>query len=270
MLVVSLIVQCIFLLGALIFSAKLTLQSHSIVTGGLWLYALIVLWVMLFSVIIPGVLVGAGLASHDVVDAFPEATGVVPVVLLYWVPAFIFAGLVRRFARGANIPAGGGTLPRFEDYSIQAGYTNVGHVPYASIEEFFSLVATGSTHEQAVENLRKRFEERVSWMIGKGEPIPRPGSGRAKPKFAPNEQIEALRPFVDEFWSEILGTCYATSFVSNESRLSTWEQYVPGGKSALIQKIKDRYGVDITAFYDAPIPDVLGRIQQGKSDANRS
>jgi hypothetical protein len=80
--------------------------------------------------------------------------------------------------------------------------------------------------------------------------------------FAPNDQIEALRPFVDEFWSEILGTSYLTSYVSNQSQLDTWERYVPGGRAALIERVKQRYGVDISEFYDEPLPLVLRRIRE--------
>jgi len=151
--------------------------------------------------------------------------------------------------------------PKFENYRIKTGYTNVGHVPYASIEEFFALGATGATHDEAIWNLRREFEKRVACMKERGEPIPLPGSGKGRARFASNDEIEALRPLVDEFWTEILGTSYATSFVSNESRLSTWDHYLPGGRAELILKVKDRYGVDISPYYDEPIPTVLQRIR---------
>ena len=89
-----------------------------------------------------------------------------------------------------------------------------------------------------------------------------PGRKTSRPKFAPNDQVESLRPFVDEFWSEILGTSYSTSFVSNGSVLSSWEHYLSGGREELIQKIKDKYGVDIADYYDEPIPIVLTRIKE--------
>jgi len=155
----------------------------------------------------------------------------------------------------------GASEPRFEDYRIKTGYTNVGHVPYASIEEFFALGATGTTHNEAIWNLRPEFEKRVAYMKERGEPLPLPGSGRGKARFASNDQIEALRPLVDEFWSEILGTSYATSFVSNESRLSAWDHYLSGGREELIRKVKEKYGVDISSYYDDPIPAVLQRIR---------
>jgi len=151
--------------------------------------------------------------------------------------------------------------PKFENYRIHTGYTRAGHVPYASIREFPFLMATGETHNEAIWNLRPIFEERIRQMKERGEPVPLPGSGRAKARFAPNDQIEALRPLVDEFWSEILGTSYATSFVSNESSLSSWDHYLPGGRAELIQKVKEKYGVDISSYYDEPIPVILRRLQ---------
>lgn len=152
--------------------------------------------------------------------------------------------------------------PKFENYRIKTGRTRIDRVPYAAIDEFFNLIATGATEDEAIWNLRPLFEQRVQMMKEQGRPIPLPGSGRGRARFAPNDRIEALRPFVDEFWSEILGTSYATSFVSNESRLSTWAgHYLPGGRTELIQKVKTKYGVDISPYYDEPIPVVLRRIQ---------
>jgi len=78
--------------------------------------------------------------------------------------------------------------------------------------------------------------------------------------FAPNDRIEALRPFVEEFWDAILGTSYSTSYVSNFSRFSSWEHYV-GGREALIARVRAVYGVDISHYYDGLIADILIRIR---------
>jgi hypothetical protein len=40
------------------------------------------------------------------------------------------------------------------------------------------------------------------------------------------------------------------------------ERYLPGGRAELIQKVRAKYGVDISAYYDEPIPVVLRRIQE--------
>ena len=81
-------------------------------------------------------------------------------------------------------------------------------------------------------------------------------------EFAPNDEIEKLRPFVDEFWRLIFGTSYETSFVSNESILDAWEHYV-GDREAVIKQVQWFYGVDITPYYDEPIPNVLRKVRQG-------
>jgi hypothetical protein len=154
---------------------------------------------------------------------------------------------------------------RFEDYKIKTGYTNVGHVPIASLEEFFALTGTGDTHEEAISQLKDEFYKRIDLMEQRGEPIPRPGSGKARARFADSDQVESLRPFIDEFWSEILGTSYLTSFVSNKSRLSSWEHYVSGGRPSLIRRVKEKYGVDISDFYDEAIPVVLRRIRDAST-----
>jgi hypothetical protein len=72
-------------------------------------------------------------------------------------------------------------------------------------------------------------------------------------EFAPNDQVEALRPFVDEFWSRILETSYATSFVSNESTLESWQHYV-GGRVELIERVRLAYGVDTASTTTSPYP----------------
>ncbi len=87
---------------------------------------------------------------------------------------------------------------------------------------------------------------------------------RAPIGFAPDDRIQALHPFIDEFWEQVLGTSMATSFVSNESRFSSWEHYV-GGREQLIARVQEQYGVDISHFYDDPIPDVLRRIRDASS-----
>jgi len=153
---------------------------------------------------------------------------------------------------------------RFEDYEVHTGYTKAPVPrPWARIRELFSLVGIGDTPEDAIRDLARLFYERVHAMRKEGRTVPPPGSGPGRGRFAASDQIEVLRPFVDEFWSEILGTSYATSFVSNESKLTSWERYLPGGREELLQRVARRYCVDISGYYDAPIPEVLGRIRNG-------
>jgi hypothetical protein len=82
-----------------------------------------------------------------------------------------------------------------------------------------------------------------------------------KLEFAPNDDVESLRPFVDEFWARVLETSYSTSFVSNESTFDAWEHYV-GGRAQLIERVRLIYGVDISSFYCEPIPFVLRKVRK--------
>jgi predicted RNase H-like HicB family nuclease len=152
---------------------------------------------------------------------------------------------------------------RFEDYDIKTGKLRYRPGYWASIEEFASLIADGQTEEEAIHKLHPKFEERVQFLQSRREPLPLPGSGKRVPTFAPNDQMEKVRPFVNDFWERIFGTSYSTSFVSNESTLEVWEQiYIPGGRQELIARVKAIYGVDITDYYDRPIPVVLRIISE--------
>jgi hypothetical protein len=99
MLIFSLVAQGVFLLGAMVFSARWTIRAkgffEGIIEGSLLLYGLAIAWSFLFSVVIPSALILIGVNRHAVVDSFPEAIGNVPVVLIGWLPASVFAVLVR-------------------------------------------------------------------------------------------------------------------------------------------------------------------------------
>jgi predicted RNase H-like HicB family nuclease len=149
---------------------------------------------------------------------------------------------------------------RFEDYCVQTGVLRSGEGYYASIEEFPALVDMGQSIEEAKANLRLRFNERIQYLNNIGSTIPAPGGGKAKIKFAPNDQIEALRPLVDYFWADVLGTSYSQSYVSNESKLEDWEHYVSGGRTEIISRIVERFGIDISDCYGESVVNVLRKI----------
>jgi hypothetical protein len=95
MLGISLTAQALFLLAALIVSAKRTARAKSVFRGGICLYGLFILGAALSGIVIPGILVGLGADNHEIAKAFPEAIGVPAAIFVYWIPAFGFAGLVR-------------------------------------------------------------------------------------------------------------------------------------------------------------------------------
>jgi hypothetical protein len=93
MLVLSVIAQCIWLAGATLWSAARAIRAEDarrgVIRGALLLYGLIVVWCLLFSVVIPAVLVTAGADKAAVIASFPEAICVVPVILFAWGPALV-------------------------------------------------------------------------------------------------------------------------------------------------------------------------------------
>ncbi|HCI78809.1 MAG TPA: hypothetical protein DHW02_03880 [Ktedonobacter sp.] len=149
----------------------------------------------------------------------------------------------------------------FEDYKVLTGKIRDRDVFYAFIEEFGLLVAEGQSQEQAIHELKEKFLQRVEALLKEGEPLPVPGSGKRAIRFASNQQVEQLRPFVDDFWMRIFGTSYNTSFVSGESNLEAWvNMYVPGGRQELFARVQTIYGVDISEYWDEPVPVVLRKI----------
>ena len=145
----------------------------------------------------------------------------------------------------------------FENYAVLIGKIKDRNVFYAGIEEFW-LFAEGRTEEEAISALREQFAKHIQDRLNRGKQLPIPGSGKAILRFAPNSQMERLRPFVDDFWERVLGTSYGTSFVSDESNLEVWiDMYVSGGLQELLARVQAVYGVDISEFWDEPIPVVL-------------
>jgi len=151
---------------------------------------------------------------------------------------------------------------RFEDYEIETGDADFGQLHYAALPAFPALAATGGTREEAIATLRALYEERVAFLRSAGKPLPAPRCSPGPAQSSPNDQVEALRPLVDEFWTGVFGTPYLPSQVSNVSTLGDWEHFVSGGRQAVIARVRAIYGVDLSDCYDAPIPVVLARIRK--------
>jgi signal peptidase I len=96
--------QGVFLVAALVVSAKVTVRTRSVAKGGFCLYGLFVLGGLLFTILLPELLVDVTGDPH-IGRAFPDAAGMMGIIFLYWIPAFAFAGLVRLFVdRFSRLP----------------------------------------------------------------------------------------------------------------------------------------------------------------------
>lgn len=109
MLILSLAAQLVCFLGILFYSVRRTIRPRSpligVLSGTLVLYGLIVGLSFLFSVLIPALLMWLGANKDTVLHSFPEETGAAAAVFLGWLPALIFAIIVRRFGP-AESPSG--------------------------------------------------------------------------------------------------------------------------------------------------------------------
>lgn len=114
------------------------------------------------------------------------------------------------------------------------------------------------------------MKKKIERLKTENQPIPKSGSGKVKVTFAPDDKIENLRPFVDEFWDKILRTSYLNSFVSNDSYFRDWEHYLDSEDKTIIEKVKDIYRIDIEPIYDQPIHIILTRIKNTNNLSNRN
>jgi hypothetical protein len=102
-----LVIESLFLLGALLFSGRRTIRAKGfllgLLQGTLLLYGLIIGGTFMSSVVIPEVFALFGADRSLVTDVFPEATSLTPVVLLGWYPAMVFALVVRGIHDGVRL-----------------------------------------------------------------------------------------------------------------------------------------------------------------------
>jgi hypothetical protein len=147
---------------------------------------------------------------------------------------------------------------KFEDYKIHIDKSNNYANKYvAYIEEFFNVIDIIDNEKQAPERLKLLFDKEINRLKDNKQQLPPPGNGKARITFATNDRIEELRPFIDDFWFNIIGTTYITSFISDYSTFESWEHYLRGGKKEIIQKVKQTYSIDISSIYDKPIHEIL-------------
>src|SRR5688500_1875413 len=126
---------------------------------------------------------------------------------------------------------------KFKDYKIRiVDSTNYKDKFVAYIEELHNVIEIIDNKDDAERVLEPKCEKEIRRLIQTNQPIPKPATGKAKITFAANDNVQALRPLVDQFWEKVLGTSYSTSFVSDDSYFRDWEHYLKGGKEELIEK----------------------------------
>jgi hypothetical protein len=114
----------------------------------------------------------------------------------------------------------------------------------------------GESREAAMANLQEKF---ASYKLN-GEPLPRPGS--YKPiEFASSEKLTAYSELEDDFVRHILDVEWA--FLSDESSL--WDFSVDETLAELYERIRKRYGVDVSDIEGANLVAIFDRITRSKA-----
>jgi hypothetical protein len=122
------------------------------------------------------------------------------------------------------------------------------------------LSGTGETREEALVDLRHHFENAKAFRKESGEPLPRPGTN-APISYAPHGRVDAHRELSADFIRRILGV--ECAWISDESSL--WDFHFEETNDALLAKIQEVYGVDVSDIESARLCEIFERISRGPS-----
>ncbi len=129
--------------------------------------------------------------------------------------------------------------------------------PFVASIVNWSLSGTGNTPEEALAGLRRNFESTRAARKDDGEPIPRPGA-KVPFSFASQERVNAHKELSEDFVRRVLDLPWA--FISDESSL--WDFHFEETNDALLVKIQQVYGVDVSDIESAKLCEILERIKQ--------
>lgn len=125
----------------------------------------------------------------------------------------------------------------------------------ASIVKWWVVTGTGDNKKEALRDLEKTFQNAKFQKVAANKTVPRPGT-HVPIEFASRERIDAHAQLADDFVRRVLGLDWA--WMSDESSL--WDFHHRETNEALIAKIKEVYGVDVSDIQSAKLFEILDRI----------
>ena len=117
------------------------------------------------------------------------------------------------------------------------------------------IAGAGDTREEALVSLRKNFGIAKAKKFTERSPLPRPGA-RVPIEFASQERVNIRSELADDFIRRVLLVDWA--WISDESSL--WDFHPQKTNAALIAKIREVYGVDVSDIESGNLADILDRI----------
>jgi len=125
----------------------------------------------------------------------------------------------------------------------------------ASIVNWWVISGGGNTKEEALEELHKRFGTEKAMRAKERKRLPRPGT-HVPIEFASRQRVDAYLELTDDFVRRVLNLDGA--WISDESSL--WDFHFSDDNRALIAKINEVYGVDVSDIGSARLCEILERI----------
>jgi hypothetical protein len=113
----------------------------------------------------------------------------------------------------------------------------------------------GETRKEALESLRTNFLERKARLAEQGKPLPQPGT-KVPIEFASQERVNAHPELAQEFIHRVLGLEWA--FITDQSSL--WDFHAEKNNDALLAKVREVYGVDVSGIKSGNLYEIFDRI----------
>jgi hypothetical protein len=117
------------------------------------------------------------------------------------------------------------------------------------------VTGNGDTEEEAFKDLEKSFSATKAERAKSGKKLPRPGT-HVEIEFASRERVRARPELAEDFVRRVLNLDWA--WISDESSL--WDFHSSHDNQALIARIKQVYGVDVSDIESAKLWQILDRI----------
>jgi len=146
----------------------------------------------------------------------------------------------------------------FRAHAVDPAYANTRlkwHLFTASIVNWWVMGGGGETKQEALQDLEKTFARRKADMAVAGKPLPRPGV-HVPIEFASQQEIGAYPELADDFVQRVLNLDWA--WISDESSL--WDFHEGADNGALIARIREVYGVDVSDIESGRLSEILQRI----------
>jgi hypothetical protein len=117
------------------------------------------------------------------------------------------------------------------------------------------MTGGGETKREVLQELEKRFANAKVEKAKAKKPLPRPGV-HVPIEFASRQRVSAHPDLAQDFIRRVLDLDWA--WISDES--SVWDFHHEETNEALIAKIKEVYGVDVSDIESAKLSEILERI----------